>query len=518
MPQAEFPELEAALRASEERYRRLVELIPDAVVTFGPDGRITFANPAALSLVGAAAAGDVIGRPILDFVQPEGVEPVLERMAQARRGAQDRAMVHRLRRLDGSAVSAEATSAPLGEGGAVISVLRDMSDRERAEAERAALAERLRQSEKIEALGTLAGGVAHDFNNVLAAILGHAEALAEDLPPGSVGRDDAEQIAAAARRARGVVQQILAFARRRPPEAAPVDVARSVHEELALVRAATPANVEIVVRADDGAGAVQADPTQLHQVLLNLCANARDAMAARGGVLEISVARAEVPSRDAPVGLASGSYVVLAVRDTGPGMDAATRARAFEPYFTTKPPGAGSGLGLSVVHGVAAGLGGAVRLDSAPGEGPRIEVWLPRLPVPAPTPAPRAAAPSGGRRRVLLVDDDPPVARALARMLAALGHDVTVEETAEAALDRFRADPAAFDVVVTDQTLPRMGGDELTVALLAIRPALPVLVCTGYSARLDDAAARRLGARALLPKPIDLHQLGEAIAAALRPR
>jgi CheY-like chemotaxis protein len=299
-------------------------------------------------------------------------------------------------------------------------------------------------------------------------------------------------------------------------EAAPVDVARAVREELPLVRAATPANVEIVLRVDDAAGAVLGDPTQLHQVLLNLCANARDAMSARGGVLEIRVDAAVAASAGAPAGLAPGRHVRLAVSDTGHGMDAATQARVFEPYFTTKPVGAGSGLGLSVVHGIAAALGGGVRLESGVGAGTRVEFWLPRLEERAATPIPRAAAPAAASRRVLLVDDDPPVARALARMLAALGYAVTTEASAEAALERFRGDPGAFDVVLTDQTLPRMGGDELTLALLAIRPELPVLICSGYSARLDEAEARAIGARALLPKPIDLRQLGEAVAAVLR--
>jgi PAS domain S-box-containing protein len=507
-----------ALRASEERYRLLMDLLPEGVVTYGRDGRVTFANAAAARLVGAARAEDLIGTPVLDRVHPSSLAAVTTRISAALAGAPAPPLEERLVRLDGSVFEAEVASAA-ADPAAVMVVFRDVSERRRAEAERHALEERLRQAEKLEALGTLAGGVAHDFNNVLAAILGHADALSGELPPGSVGREDAEQIAAAARRAKGVVQQILAFARRRPAEVALLDVPRTIREELPLVRAATPANVEISLQADEGAGAVRADPTQLHQILLNLSANARDAMAYRGGVLRILVDRAEVPGPDVPPGLAPGSYVRLVVSDTGTGMDAATRARAFEPYFTTKPLGAGSGLGLSVVHGIAAGLGGGVRLESVVGEGTRAEVWLPRLASgPAPQPAPQAPAADGGRRPLLLVDDDPPVARAMARMLTSIGYEVTVAETAEKALERFRSDPDAFEVVLTDQTLPGMGGDELTLALLAVRPSLPVLICSGYSARLDEAEARGVGARALLPKPIDRRQLAEALAAALRPR
>ncbi|HEX9241087.1 MAG TPA: PAS domain S-box protein [Anaeromyxobacter sp.] len=515
---SENEQARAALAASEERYRLLLDLLPDGVVTYDAQGRITFVNAAGVQAIGASRPEDVIGLSVLDRVHAEQRASVAERMSRTLQGERGPTLVQRLLRLDGREIWAETRAAPLA-GGSVIAVIRDVTERRLADEDRGKLMERLRQAEKIEALGTLAGGVAHDFNNVLAAILGHAAALADELPPGSVGREDAEHIAAAARRAKGVVQQILAFARRRPSEAAPVDVSACIQEDLALVRAATPANVEIAVRAAPDAGAVQADPTQLHQVLLNLAANARDAMAVRGGVLAIAVERASVPGPDAPAGLAPGSYVRLSVADTGHGMDEATRARAFEPYFTTKPVGAGSGLGLSVVHGIAAALGGAVSLESAAGEGTRVDVWLPRLDAPAPATAEAPArAVAQARRRVLLVDDDPPVARALSRMLASLGYEVTTDDTAEAALERFRAAPEAFDAVLTDQTLPRMGGDELTLALLAIRPGLPVLICTGYSARLDEAEARAIGARALLPKPLDLAELAAALSAAIGTR
>jgi PAS domain S-box-containing protein len=508
------------LHAAEQRARLLMDLLPEAVVAYDRGGRITFANPAAAALAGAARAEDLVGTRVFDHVHPSSLDLARALLTETFAGAPLRlAPQERVLRRDGSAYDAEIVCAAVTPD-EVLTVARDVSERRRAEAERAALESRIRQAEKLEALGTLAGGVAHDFNNVLAAILGHAQALAEELPPGSVARADAEQITAAALRAKGVVRQILAFSRQRPADPQPVDVARAIREELPLVRAATPAPVEIALRVDDGGGAVRAEPTQIHQILLNLCGNARDAMAARGGLLQIEVDPVEVPSSGAPPGLSPGPYVRIAVTDTGTGMDAATLARAFEPYFTTKPVGIGSGLGLSVVHGIATGLGGTVRLESKAGAGTRVEVWLPRLdavepraPAKAPAPTP---TPVGARPRVLVVDDDPAVARAVDRVLTSLGYAVTVDPSAELALERFRGAPDAFDAVVTDQTLPRMAGDELTRSLLAIRPALPVLICTGYSA-LEDEDARRLGARALLPKPIDRRELAEALAAALRP-
>jgi PAS domain S-box-containing protein len=514
-----------ALEQSEERYRGLVELLPDGVVTYR-DGRIAFANPAAAKLMRVDRPERLLGTAVLERVDPSAHAIVQERMTRVARGEQVPLMQERLIRLDGTSFHAEVTAALLGTG-EVLVVFRDVTERHRAEEDRFDLEERLRQAEKIDALGTLAGGVAHDFNNVLAAILGHADALASELPANSAAREDAEQIAAAARRAKGVVHQILAFARRRPAEAILLDVGRTVREDLPLVRAATPASVEIALRADPAAGAVLADPTQIHQVLLNLCANARDAMASRGGILEISVAPVQAPESDgAPAGLAPGPYVRLSVTDTGQGMDGPTRARAFEPYFTTKPLGAGSGLGLSVVHGIVTGLGGAVTLASTAGEGTSVAVWLPRLAGPdaaAASPRPSSAAPEPApderpppaRHRVLVVDDDPPVARAIARMLDHAGYRVTVVEDAESALEEFQADPGAFDLVLTDQTLPRMRGDELTRALLAMRPALPILICTGYSERLDEERALAIGARALLPKPLDLRELVTALRDAI---
>jgi PAS domain S-box-containing protein len=502
-----------ALRDSEARYQRLVELLPDGVVIFR-DRRITFANRAAARLGGVSSPEALAGAPLLDFVHRESVPSTAERIARVEGGEQVPFKAERLVRPDGSTYSAELAAAPIG-GGEAVAVVRDLTERQRVEAERAALEERLRQSEKLEALGTLAGGVAHDFNNVLAAILGHADALAAELPPDAPGREDALQIATAARRAKGVVQQILAFARRRPLEARPVDVAGAIAEELALVRAALPAQVALAPRLDPAAGAVRADPTHLHQILLNLCANARDAMQDGGGRLEVEVDRAEVPGTDgAPAGLARGRWVRLTVRDTGAGMDAATRQRAFEPYFTTKPVGAGSGLGLAVVHGTAVALGGAVSLESDPGRGTTVRVWLPWI---AEAAAGRlaAAAPGPGRGRILLVDDDPPVARAIARMIESLGYEVVTCGDGPSALERFGAEAARFDAVMTDQTLPGMRGDEVARALLAKRPDVPVLICTGYSETLDEDGARALGARALLLKPLDRAQLGEALRAAI---
>ncbi len=500
-------------RVSEVGYRSLAEIVSDGVVTCR-EGRIAFANAAFAQFVGAERAADLVGISLLDRVHPESVSPVRELLARAARRAAVPPAPERLLRLDGGEVACEIAAASIGKGETLV-VVRDASGRPRADAEREALEERLGEAQRLEALGTLAGGVAHDFNNVLAAILGHASTLAAETSPGSVFREDAERIAAAAQRAKGVVRQILAFVQRRPAEPTTMDAGRVVREEMPLLRAATPSNVEMSLRVDPDAGALRADPTRVHQILLNLCANARDAMRDCGGRLEIAVERAAVPgSAPAPDGLAKGPYVRIAVKDTGHGMDAATRARALERYFTTKALG-GSGLGLSVVHGIATQLGGGVSLASEPGRGTTVEVWLPRLDAAEVPREDERPDHSLGWGRILLVEDDPQVATAVERMLEALGYEVTAFASGLEALERFRAGPDAFDAVLTDQTLPGLGGDELARALLALRPELPVIICSGFSERVDEERARQIGARAFLLKPLDLAQLAEALRSAL---
>jgi PAS domain S-box-containing protein len=388
----------------------------------------------------------------------------------------------------------------------------DVTERRQAREEKAQLQERLRHAEKLEAVGRLAGGVAHDFNNILAAILGFAELSIEGTSPDSPIHDNQLHIREASRRARDLIRQILTFGRRDRAEQRPIDVAVVVGEALALARAGIPATVEVASHIVPATGAVLADPTQLHQIVLNLCSNARDAVGERGRI-EVTLAPVQVGAEVPELPL--GRYVQLRVRDDGAGMDEETRARLFEPYMTTKGRHGGHGLGLAVVHGIVAGSGGAIRVESAPGQGTTFDVYLPRLEQAATVAAAGPAEVPRGNERVLLVDDEPLVRTAHRRVLQSLGYTVTEARDGQEALELLRAAPGAFDLVLTDQSMPRLSGADLARVLLAEQPSARVILCTGYSDAIDEEGARILGVKALLEKPIDRSTLAVAVRKAL---
>jgi PAS domain S-box-containing protein len=384
----------------------------------------------------------------------------------------------------------------------------DVTERRAAREERALLQERLRHAQRLEAVGRLAGGVAHDFNNILSAILGFAELGLEETTPGTTLHEGQERIKEAALRARDLVRQILTFGQRDRPEQQPVDLAEVVSQALALVRAGIPSSVALEVHIDPAAGVVLADRTQLHQVVLNLCANARDAVGARGRV-EVVVEAVESP--DALPELPDGRCARLRVRDDGEGMDEATRARLFEPYMTTKGRSGGHGLGLAVVHGIVSAAGGAIQVQSAAGQGSTFDVYLPRLPdVAAPAAPPRPLLPRGAER-ILLVDDEPLVRTAHRRLLQSLGYTVTEAVDGEDALGHLRAAPEAFELVLTDQTMPRLDGVGLAQAIRAELPGTRVILCTGYSEGFDEAGARALGVQAMIGKPVERSALAQVV-------
>jgi PAS domain S-box-containing protein len=387
----------------------------------------------------------------------------------------------------------------------------DMTERLQAREEREALQDRLRHSEKLEAIGRLAGGVAHDFNNLLAAIMAHTELALIEAPPGASSMvDSLNVIQEASLRARDLVRQILTFGRKDRPRPEPLDLEKVVTDALVLARTAVPATVALSTRVHR-AGVVLADRTQLHQIVLNLCANARDAVAGNGHIdveLDQVTVGAEVPE------LKGRSCARLRVRDDGIGMDEATRARLFEPYMTTRAHVGGHGLGLAVVHGIVTSAGGAIAVDSAPGAGSTFDVYLPNVEeLPPVAVNPRRA--SGGHERILLVDDEPLVLSAHRRLLSSLGYAVTVAYDAEQALKQLRASPGAFDLVISDQSMPRMSGFELARALLSEQPRARVMLVTGFSDEVDDARAREHGLKGVLLKPLSREVFDAAIRAAL---
>jgi signal transduction histidine kinase len=365
----------------------------------------------------------------------------------------------------------------------------DVTARVRAEINARDLEGQLRQSQKMETVGTLAGGIAHDFNNILSPIMGYTDLALSDLPAGHPARDDLEQVLKAARRARDLVKQILVFSRRGDQTRQTVQLHLVVNDALQLIRSMLPSNIELSQRVANQGDTVLADPGQMHQVIMNLATNAAYALRDRGGVLRVELGREELDAEHArTLGVAPGTYVVLSVIDQGEGMDADTLNRVFEPFFTTKRPGEGTGLGLSVVHGIVHSHGGSIEVKSVPREGATFRTYFPAAEMgEEPVAEPGALAAAGGGEHILIVDDEPAIVGLLERMLESRGYRVTAFTSSEEALACFRDNADHFDAVITDQTMPRMSGTELARAVHELRPDKPVVLTTGY---VDDAAHR----------------------------
>ncbi len=378
--------------------------------------------------------------------------------------------------------------------------------REQAEAQRANLEEQLRQAKKLETIGTLAGGIAHDFNNILSPILGYAEMALQDVDPQSRVHSDLCHIIRAGKRARALVQHILIFSRQNEPERKRVEMQPLLGEALDLLKASLPRTIEIETRIDPDCGPVLADPTQLVQLVMNLGTNAYHAMRETGGRLEIVL--------EPVTGEDGAALICLRVRDNGHGMDAATQERIFDPFFTRKGVREGTGLGLSVVHGIVKSHGGEIEIDSALGRGTEVRVYLPRVEGEI-LPEASDVILRPGSERVLLIDDEEEVMQLCREILERLGYDVRAFVSPVRALEEWSVQPEEFDVVVTDQTMPGMSGLELAEKLRRVRDDVPIVLTTGFSEEVTHEELVRVGIGALLLKPIVAHDFSQAIRSVL---
>jgi len=383
------------------------------------------------------------------------------------------------------------------------------------EQEKAKLEKQVRHSQKMEAIGTLAGGVAHDFNNILYPILGYTEMALDEISEGSTARESLNEILTAAQRARKLVEQILTFSRLDHQGRIPLKIHGAVKEALNLLRATLPATIEVVQRIDENCGPVLADPTQIQQVVMNLCTNAFHAMQDHGGTLTVGLEEIQIASEDLPGSQDPVTYVKLTVADTGYGMSKDVLERIFEPYFTTKKVGEGTGMGLAVVHGIIKGYDGDIQVYSEPGNGTTFNVYLPRIYKDVKTDGRVPVKIEKGDERILLVDDEDQIARMLEQMLASLGYRVRAVSDPMEALEIFENTPQAFDLVITDMTMPKITGDLLSRELMKIRPEIPVILCTGFSKLIDEDRAKEIGIRRLIMKPVIKSEIAGAIRAVL---
>ncbi|MFT3720618.1 ATP-binding protein [Pseudorhodoferax sp.] len=503
---AELQQRNEQLRISQARLADIIDSSLDAIVCVDRGHRITVFNPAAATLLRCPPA-DALGSPLARFF-PNAAELMARHPATAQLPATEMQALT----ADGAAVPVEVSVA-FGDTATVFA--RDLTLRKRDEAQRAALEAQLRQSQKMEAVGTMAGGIAHDFNNILHAIMGNVALAREDSSLNAAAQESLREIEKAGRRARDLVRQILTFSRNEAPRRVPIDLAEVLAETERMLRVTLPPQVELHLRIHHSVPAVLADKTQVGQAVLNLGTNAVQAIQGapegRGAVWIDLQRESPGPARCARLGLAPGVYARVSVRDDGPGMDAATLERIFEPFFTTKQVGQGTGLGLAVVHGVMRSHGGAVDVQSAPGRGSRFMLYFPATDAPPAPPAATAPASApavaGTGQHVMYVDDDEALVFMVRRLLDRRGFRVTGFTDPHAAAAALRENPQAWDLVVTDYNMPGYCGVDLVREARGIRADLPVALASGYVTAEIEREALAEGARALIHKPNDVQEL-----------
>jgi PAS domain S-box-containing protein len=499
---------EEALRESEEKFRRIFDEGPLGMAMAGKDFRFIRVNTALCRMLGYTAS-ELTSLTFKDITHPDHLSEDSEFVQKAFRGEipryhTEKRYICKNRETIWGALTLSTIRSNGGQFLYFLSMIEDITERKRAQEEKEWLQQQLQQSQKLEAIGTMAGGIAHDFNNILTGILGFTELVRSEIPEDSEIYDNLAEVVKAGRRARDLVKQILSFSRRAETEKSLISLVTIVKEALKLIRSVTPSHISIKQNfTASPTRAILADPTQMHQVVLNLCINAADAMP-DGGVLEISLEEVQVETESRPeqTQLPSGCYFKLTVRDNGAGMSPEVRERVFEPYFTTKQVGKGTGMGLAVVHGVVKEHGGSIAVSSEPGEGAAFEVYLPIAEATLDAEVVSAPVVAAGSEAILFVDDESMITNLQRSQLGKWGYRVTATENSATALGIFRASPRDFDLVITDQSMPGLTGVKLAQAIHEISPSTPIILCTGFDEGISRENADMIGIRAILSKPI----------------
>ena len=513
---------ENALRESEARYRQLLNHAPSGIY------EIVLTNEKFVSVndVMCESTGytrhELLSMNAFDILTEESQKKSLERLDRIQKGEKVPASVeYKIKTKHDHELWALLNTKFLhdeeGRTSRVLVVAHDITDQKQAQEEKKNLEYQLQQAQKMEAIGTLAGGIAHDFNNILSVIIGYTELILMNAHVNSEVRQNLKEIFSASKHARDMVKQILAFSRQNKQERKPVQVAHIVKEALKMLRASLPSTISIQQKIEKNTGIIEADPTQIHQVLMNLCTNAAHAIDEKDGELEISLTNVELDQQAAAEqpDLCPGSFLKLSVRDTGDGIPPEAFSQIFNPYFTTKEKGEGTGLGLAVVQGIIKALNGAITVDSEVGKGSTFHVYLPTIKrelvkeeeMPKPLPM--------GYERILFVDDEHPLAEIGKQMLERLGYKVDTRTSSIEALNLFKTDPHRFDLVITDIVMPNMTGDKLADEMMGIRPDIPIVLCTGYSEKFTRKHASEMGIDTFLMKPLVMQDLASTVRQAL---
>lgn len=506
---------EDRLIKSEQRFRDLFNGINDLIYTQDFEGRFMSVNPALCKAFGYAE-DELIGRRASDFMKTEFAPAFKnEYLTQLKQQGRYEGTTIYFKK-NGAKLYLEYKSALVQpeDGKAFISGTgRDVTEKVLSARKVAKLQEQVAQSQKMDTIGTLAGGIAHDFNNILFPIVGYTEMLLEDVPEDSPLRYKIKEIYTGALRARDLVKQILTFSRQDRTEIKLMKIQPVIKEALTLIRSTIPTSIEIKQDVRKGCGIIKADPTQIHQVVMNLATNAYHAMEDTGGTLKVTLEEIELGEQDViNPEMEPGNYACLTVADTGVGMDKDLTEKIFDPFFTTKENGKGTGMGLSVVHGIVKSAGGSIHVYSEPGKGTEFHVYLPIVKSSSGQQEIQTEKPiQRGTERILLVDDEEAIVTMEKQLLERFGYQVFSRTSSVEALEAFRANPGKFDIVITDMAMPNMPGDKLGSELVKIRPDIPILLCTGFSERMPEEKAAAMGIKNFLMKPITIKDLSRMI-------
>jgi PAS domain S-box-containing protein len=495
---------------SDTLFQIFMEYLPALVIAKDREGRYVYANSSSMVVFGKDPE-ELIGKTDSDLwpedtaVHLEDIDRLVLENQQVINTTSQIPLMDQTRHLIVIKFPIQHRKEGLLLGGIIF----DVTAKVKAEESKAQLEQQLIQSQKMEAIGTLAGGIAHDFNNILAAIFGYVELIRMDLKDNPNTEHQLNQVMQASLRAKELVHQILAFSRKQEQERRPVDLTPLIKETIKLLRASLPSSIEIKHQLNAKGALIMADATQIHQVIMNLSTNAAHAMESNGGVLTVHLSKATIasPEEAGKQGVSPGTYLELCIEDTGHGIAPAQIERIFEPYFTTKPQGKGTGMGLAVVHGIITSHGGTIVAESQLGKGSTFRMLMPLTnQKDEPIQVTHQELPKGNES-ILFVDDEEYLADVVHRMLTRLGYQVNCCTDPEEALATFSENPEAFDLLITDMTMPHMNGDILARKALEIRPNLPIILCTGYSEQITAEKAAELGIASFLMKPITISDL-----------